>query len=445
VPEGSDRTSRITTEQQAAQRRDQGSSIAALNFPAELSEDLRGGLRLLPPDEALRALATAVEDGSLRVPRLFLLDSLVKLASRRPEYLRAGDAGLEALLEALVVRAGVPASRVGGAVETVRRALDSVSRLRGAGQVRDRWAVFAGQAATALLLTQAEVEKPLCNDAEVVIKGNHRAIGVTVEFHTDAAPGELRHFCDPTRWHECSAYQHEMTPWEGPGAVDEQRPRGWRRDLNETVELSSALQLETPLRFTYTIQDETDPRWVHLDYLLLAKTKDILVDEGALDVRRVARGKHQGRTRVTAKKAILFSNPVLAEWPTVACDTFWTDQVIAAAVGCPDDGGTPPTGGGARMADSKDDNLDKAIERASKSAQASVQAYADLAKEAAAKLSRDAPADTESWLQLTAKAYAQAAGDTATAWTTYNEVLSNLANQAGPEKPPGPDAGKKDG
>src|SRR5215213_1675914 len=94
---------------------------------------------------------------------------------------------------------------------------------------------------------------------------------------------------------------------------------------------------------------------------------------------------------------------------------------------------------------SQDDNLDKAIERASKSAQASVQAYADLAKEAAAKLSRDAPADTESWLQLTAKAYAQAAGDTATAWTTYNEVLSNLANQAGPEKPPGPDAGKKDG
>ena len=99
-------------------------------------------------------------------------------------------------------------------------------------------AVFAQQAADALGLTQAEIEKPLCNDREVVNKGPHEAIGVTVEFHTDASPGELRDFCDPTRWHECSAYQKEMTPWEDPSAVDEQRANGWRRDLVETVEFS---------------------------------------------------------------------------------------------------------------------------------------------------------------------------------------------------------------
>ena len=91
----------------------------------------------------------------------------------------------------------------------------------------------------------------------------------------------------------------------------------------------------TPLRFTYTIQDANDPSWVHLDYVLLEETEAILVDEGALDVRRVTSGKQQGRTRVSAKKAILFNDPLLAKWPTVACDTFWTDQVIGAAVGCP--------------------------------------------------------------------------------------------------------------
>ena len=47
-------------------------------------------------------------------------------------------------------------------------------------------------------------------------------------------------------------------------------------------------------------------------------------------------GEQQGRTRVSAKKAILFKDPLLAEWPTVACDTFWIDQVISAAVGCRD-------------------------------------------------------------------------------------------------------------
>ena len=50
----------------------------------------------------------------------------------------------------------------------------------------------------------------------------------------------------------------------------------------------------TPLRFTYTIQDQNNPSWVHLDYVLIRKTPDILVDEGALDVRRVTSGNHRG-------------------------------------------------------------------------------------------------------------------------------------------------------
>jgi hypothetical protein len=209
------------------------------------------------------------------------------------------------------------------------------------------WHVFARLAAEPLRLTQAEIDKPLCNDSEVVVKGPHEAVGVTVEFHTDASPGELRHFCDPTRWHECSAYQREMTPWTDPDAIpDEERTNGWRRDLVETVEFSPGSTLVTPLRFTYTIQELDDPDWVHLDYLLLRETEDILVDEGALDVRRIASGKHAGRTRVSAKKAIRFEDQLRATWPTLACDTFWIDQVIGAAVRCRDGGGPLDSTGG---------------------------------------------------------------------------------------------------
>ena len=96
---------------------------------------------------------------------------------------------------------------------------------------------------------------------------------------------------------------------------------------------SAGKDLETPLRFTYTIQDQNDPSWVHLDYVMIGRTGEIDVDEGALDVRRVTSGKHSGRTRVIAKKAILFVDPCW-KWPTVACDTFWMDLVIDAAVGC---------------------------------------------------------------------------------------------------------------
>ncbi|HEX6227956.1 MAG TPA: hypothetical protein VFZ41_00665, partial [Solirubrobacterales bacterium] len=433
---------RRTEKQRVAQRRIQASEVAALNaFTANLREDARAGLRLRGPDEAMRTLAGAVEDGTLRVPRLSLLDSLVKLARRRGEALRANDAALNALLTALVERAAVPGTDVDASVSTVRGALEAVSRLPEATSAGEAWQVFAGQTAVPLRLTQAEIDKPQCNDTEVVVKGSYQAVGVTVEFHTDATPGDLRHFCDPTRWHECSSYQHEMTLWDGPGAVNEDGPSGWRRDLVETVDFWGGKRLVTPLRFTHTREAGTDPDWVHLDYVLLAETPEIAVDEGALDLRRVTSGTQQGRTRVSAKKAILFKEPVLASWPTIACDTFWTDLVIAAAVGCPDDGGAPPNGGGTTMAD----KLEKVIEEAAKATQESVDAYAKLAKEAATQFTGDAPADAGTWMQLTARTYAQAAADTARAWNTYNEVLKSLAKAADDTQDSGPtDSGQTD-
>jgi hypothetical protein len=419
------------------QRRAQGSAVAGLNaFAANVKAEARAGLGFLAPDDALLALAGAVDAGTVRVPRLFVLDSLVKLASRRPDALQSHEEALDALLQALVRQAGVPLTEQDDAVVAVRRALDSVAQLSAVAPVRP-WPAFARQAAGALRLTQAEIDKPLCNDAERVVKGAHEAVGVTVEFYTDAAPGELRDWCDPTRWHECSAYFQEMTPWDDPQAADKRLPNGWRRDLVETVEFSAAKTLVTPLRFTYTIQDETDPRWVHLDYVLLAETEDIVVDEGALDARRVTSGKHAGRTRVSAKKAILFIDPVLATWPSVACDTFWTDLVVVAAAGCPDDASASlGTGGTVTMAETTADRLAKVIDDAAASAQASIAAYAKLAKEAAAaQPAGDAPADPGAWLRLTASAYAQAATDTAKAWNAYTEVLRILANPAEPPPP----------
>lgn len=321
----------ITGKRQKKQHRAQGAAVASLNaFTAENSKRARKELGLTRPKKAIKRLAAAVDDDSLYVPRLFVLDSLVKLASRGEDLQGQGKA-VNRLLKGFARSAGVPEGEVADAVAAARAALDEVDRRTSAGEDVRPWSVFADKAAGALRLTRAEVEKPLCNDQEAVHKADHRARGVTVEFHTDASPGEMRHFCDPERWHEVSAFQHEMTPWDGPG-VDTERPNGWRRNLVETVDLTPSKTLETPLQFTYSIEAEDDPDWVHLDYVLLEETRDIAVDEGSLDVRRVTGGKHKGRTRVSAKKAIFFTESLFQDWTSIACDTFWTDTVIAAAV-----------------------------------------------------------------------------------------------------------------
>jgi hypothetical protein len=443
VVEAGDETTREVDGEAAEERRAQGSTVAALNaFSAGVASELRADLGYADPDDAILRLASAVQKGAIRVPRLLVLDSLVRFASRRGDELMARGAALDTLLEALITDARGPEADVKDAVSTARAALESVGSLSGVASAAHPWEAFAQQAGPALGLSQAEIEKPLCNDREVVVKGPYEAIGVTVEFHTDASPGELRRFCDPQRWHECSAYQKQMEQW--PGGLDQQGPgpHGWRRDLLERVQLSPAKELVTPLRFTYGIEEENDPDWVHLDYLLLEQTKDILVDEGALDVRRVTSGKHQGRTRVSAIKAILFADPLLAKWPSVACDTFWMDLVIDAAVGCLGPGATIDSARGkAKMAESKEARLDKTIDEAAAAAQKSVESYRELAKKGAAQLAGDSPADSDKWVELTAKTWAQAARDAAQAWTTYNAVLQALA-ESGENQAEQPESGE---
>jgi hypothetical protein len=447
MAEDDERKPQGTVDREGEERRAQGSTVAALNaFSAGIDPYSRSKLGYGDPDDAMLALASAVENGTLRVPRVLVLDSLVRLANRRGgDELKARDQALNTLLRALLADAPAPEVDLTQGLPAVRTALDSVASVKDMAEAPHPWQVFTQQARAALGLSQAEVEKPVCNDSQKVVKGPYKAVGVTVEFYTDASPGELRDFCDPTLWHLCSAYQKKMTPWTGAGAINQQGPgpHGWRRDLLERVQLSPVMELKAPLRFTYGIEKENDPDWVHLDYLLLEDTegilerKDVLVDEGALDVRRVTGGKHQGRTRVTALKAILFADPLLANWTTVACDTFWMDLVIDAAVGCLGPGATiNSTGGKSKMAASKEVPLAEVIQRATDEARKSVTTYGKLADEAAAQLTGDSPANADKWVELTSRTWAQAARDAARAWTTYVAVLGALSESGGSKSKP---------
>ena len=429
-----------------------GYAVAGLNALSALGPGFQADGDLIQRDDAIDTLAATIRDDKLGVPRVLVLDALVKLARRRRRAPSAQPA-LKGLLLALVQDAGVPAEHQADAVETVRRALDAVARRGVLAPERHPWKRFASDVRSALGLTQAEVDKPLCNDRQTLRKAGVDATGVTVDFYTDAAPAEMS-VCDPTRWHECTAAFDPMRPYKGAGAaVDEKRPDGWRRDLIETVYFLQGMDpLETPLRFTYSIADGPDPAWIHLDYVLIEETDDIAVDEGSIDVRRVSAGEHSGRTRVSTKKLIGFKDEMLASWTTVACDTFWTELVVNAAVGCL--GGAadkPKVNGDGRstfMTDPKKD-LSEVIEEAAEAARASIGVYTELAKQAASQLSGAGPADNAAWLQLTTKAYSRALGDAAKSWTIYTELLGVLAESPTPAQgstkssatskpPPGP-------
>ena len=219
----------------ASERRDHGYAVAGLNALSALGRDAQPDWGLAQRDDAIKTLTDAVREGRLGVPRVLVLDALVKLARRRPDELASAGPALDDLLLALVQDAGVPAEQQTAAVETVKQALDAVTRRSVLAPERHPWKRFASDVRSALGLTQAEVDKPLCNDRQVIKKAGVDAVGVTVDFYTDATPAEMS-VCDPTRWHECTAAFDPMQPWKGAGAVDEQRPNGWRRDLIETVD-----------------------------------------------------------------------------------------------------------------------------------------------------------------------------------------------------------------
>ena len=112
--EAGDETTREFDGEAAEERRAQGSTVAALNaFSAGVASEVRVDLGFVDPDEAIKTLAGAVDQDTLQVPRLLVLDSLVRFASRRGDEFRAREAEIDPLLEALVRKSQVPETEVG--------------------------------------------------------------------------------------------------------------------------------------------------------------------------------------------------------------------------------------------------------------------------------------------------------------------------------------------
>jgi hypothetical protein len=94
-----------------SERRAHGYAVAGLNALSALGRDAQPDWGLAQRDDAIKTLTDAVRGGRLGVPRVLVLDALVKLAHRRPDELASAGTRLDDLLLALVEDAGVPAEQ----------------------------------------------------------------------------------------------------------------------------------------------------------------------------------------------------------------------------------------------------------------------------------------------------------------------------------------------
>jgi hypothetical protein len=282
--------------------------------------------KLLQPDDALMYLAEATASGTRRVPRLVILDLLVRLAHRRGEQFFSPDLpGRERLFFALGREievqpgAGVAAGDISKALQLT---LQSTFGLPG---LRMAWHQFAERMSEPMALTSYEVNKPMCDD-RVEVDG---ARAIETEFFTDMSVEDLTYWADPRHWPHCSVYFEAMHRKGKLKHVD----GGWDGTFVEVVSCVPGKSLETPLEFCYREAD--DGSEVHTTYdLAEGPTDDILVDNGFVKAEHDTSGPDGTQTRVSALKIIKFTDDSVQQWTSIACDTFWTELLIDMCTDC---------------------------------------------------------------------------------------------------------------
>lgn len=454
------------TEEQRGLERDALLSLAVASYPQRdriqsvLKES--GNVDLLAPDEALQQLAESVRRKRLAVPRLMVLNALVRLATRRGgEVFAEENEAMGDLLDALVQDAQPNMDMdLAGATEELRRGL---MRLENADTAFAAWDMFEPVATRTLALTDDERWGPRCTDElSVTSKSGVVAAQVSSEFWTDRTPEQMAGWADPQTWPDCSIYFRSMephpkgstqpVPYAGP-------PEGWDGTFLEVVDAFLGHRLETPLRFMYR-KELPNAVWSTYELADPQGTADIVIDEGFLEARLKPNGPPGRPTHVRTLKVIRFRDDQLQEFVTLACDTFWTEAAITMALDCSDRGGATTTPAkkpaGKKIAGKKtaakktaakpgkvvpvpDDtegfcdpevkaDIQQLFRDAVEQATKSVETYTELAGKAATRVA-EGNVDPTAWSKDLAAATALWVNDVTNVWTTWTQALNLVAGK----------------
>jgi hypothetical protein len=320
-------------------------------YLASLSEGLR---RRLSEDYPLPPVIPSIMEigqmfEGLPVHRWFKLHAVASTLNRRPQ-LRFDPANLAGLASA--IRSGDEARD-----ERMPDLLDRFAELaqeEPSGLSPRRWVLFLrtieepdtdtetteiANPGNAALVPKLLVNKPGCNDQEVVPTAGGNATTIRSRFWTDRTLKYVSGFIDPKQWTTCGRpFWKQMAVVTGTESTFT-RPgsEGYTAVFEEIVDLPVIRKVTVNLRVRF----ERSADHVGLDYRLAAKTypnRQVAFDSGWICATSVTTGPHDASTYVEALKAIRFKDPLLNELPDLACDGGWVQFMINMALDC---GGLP--------------------------------------------------------------------------------------------------------
>jgi hypothetical protein len=337
-------------------------ALASLPNEEEVREALFANKERPPPPlaEALQTLHFLTQERQRVSHRVLSLDLLAKIAHRRgyEEALVPAEAELFGFMEAAVAegeRTEPPEDELHDLVDEEERASievpdtaprsdddrvnQAVDALRAAEQIHGEthWATFARFAQRPLLLSAAEVDRPVCTDDRIVEVDGLKAVRTAVWFWSDRPATDFAAWTDPRSWAlNCPLFFQSMVLKAGQ-SLPANAPE-FTATFTETVVIDDETTLSTDLVFNRGI---AEPYLYALTFDLppppLPQSAPIVVDAGQVTVREDKYAPASQRTSLLCEKLIRFSDPAYLTWPTLACDTFWTEFAVTMANGCSSD------------------------------------------------------------------------------------------------------------
>jgi hypothetical protein len=258
------------------------------------------------------------------------LHALASAANRSPDLL---DARRSDFARPIAARqpGRVPEDVMPGLAEFAETARTNPQRL-----TPSRWQQFleaVGEPTTDRIV----FSKPGCNDEEQVPTPEGNAATIKSRFWTDASVGQMAGLVDPKNWVASGApFWQEMTPVPN-SETRTTNPPGYTATFKERVLLPFIDEVTVYL----DIEFEKTDAYVHTTYQLAANppsppappdpNKRVVFDSGWICATGRTIGPQGEPTLVEGLKSIRFANPLLNEFPDLACDGGWVYLMIEMA------------------------------------------------------------------------------------------------------------------
>jgi hypothetical protein len=409
------------------------------SLPDDLLEDLAGRdlLRdaIVDVEEAARVVAASPVDRMMKMHAVAsTLNRKPALAERRQDL-------------AAVIAVDDPDRDPAFMADRLQRFADEATAQPGRRLSPDRWDRFLTLIAEPRT-SRALVNKPGCNDDEIVPTPEGNAASIKSRFWTNLSVEDLTNFIEPSHWAICGTPFWRRMEVKGGTQAPFRRGSlsGYTAVFEEVVNLPVVGDVTVYLRVEYGLEAATGqpPTHVYANYELATPATTypigkVTFDSGWLCATTNTVGPAGEATLVEGLKAIRFADPDLNQFPDLACDGGWVYLMMNMALRCagvPTPAPVPvsevpsPEGvSGAASAAGAFDGIEEAIDDWVRFAGGSVQRHGERTKSAVGRIL--GPRYDPRWINDLLDMGPEAVGTTKVTLNTWRRILDELAKLGG--------------